>query len=179
MSFGTTSTISSLNGCVSSLQNSIRLLDSSISILDSGVHDFPRIKKVLQCTRHFELISEPTLYAAQTALADEIGPEVEHLLRRVEQHLAKMERREKVLIARSELQEGRLQQKPSLSSSSSSSATLRRRSGFGGGNFQKAEKLRMLKGKKERVAHTLERLSLQASHKERQLRMTMNYGASL
>ncbi|RPB01447.1 DASH complex, subunit Spc19 [Choiromyces venosus 120613-1] len=176
MSFGTTSTIASLNGCVSSLQNSIRLLDSSISILDSGVHDFPRIKKVLQCTRHFELISEPTLYAAQTALADEIGPEVEHLLRRVEQHLAKMERREKALIAKSELQEGRLQQKPSLASSSSA-ASRQRKSGLGG-NVQSAEKLRMLKGKKERLAHTIERLSLQAGHKERQLRMTMNYGAS-
>ncbi|CAZ82256.1 unnamed protein product [Tuber melanosporum] len=173
MSFGTTSTISSLNGCVSSLQNSIRLLDSSISILDSGVHDFPRIKKVLQCTRHFELISEPTLYAAQTALADEIGPEVEHLLRRVEQHLAKMERREKALIAKSELQEGRLQQKPSLYTTASS----RQRSGLGG-NVQNIEKLRILKGKKERLAHTIERLSLQAGHKERQLRMTMNYGAS-
>ncbi|PUU75662.1 DASH complex subunit Spc19 [Tuber borchii] len=177
MSFGTTSTISSLTGCVSSLQNSTRLLDSSISILDSGVHDFPRIKKVLQCTRHFELISEPTLYAAQTALADEIGPEVEHLLRRVEQHLAKMERREKALVAKSELQEGRLQQKPSLSSSASASSRQRRGGGLGG-NVQNAEKLRMLKGKKERLAHTIERLSLQAGHKERQLRMTMNYGAS-
>jgi len=41
----------------------------------------------------------------------------------------------------------------------------------------KAEKLKMLKSKKERLEHTLERLSLQASHKERQLRMSMNYGA--
>jgi len=51
MSFGTTGTISSLSGCVSSLRNSTRLLDSSISILDSGIQDFPRMKKVLQCTR--------------------------------------------------------------------------------------------------------------------------------
>ncbi|KAH0607463.1 uncharacterized protein H6S33_002497 [Morchella sextelata] len=164
------STIASLQGCVASLQNSQRLLDSSISILDSGVRDFPRMKKVLQCTRHFELISEPTLYAAQTALASEIGPEVEHLLRRVEQHLAKMERREKALISKSELQEGRLQQKPHVSRGAVG------RPGSRAGNNANAERLKMLKSKKERLAHTIERLELQAGHKERQMRMTMNYG---
>lgn len=82
----------------------------------------------------------------------------------MEQHLAKMERREKALVAKSELQEGRLQQKPSLSSSASASSRGQRRGG-GGGNVQNAEKLRMLKGKKERLAHTIERLSLQAGHK--------------
>lgn len=40
-----------LAGCVASLQDSNRLLESSIAILDSGVHDFPRMKKVLQTTR--------------------------------------------------------------------------------------------------------------------------------
>ena len=79
-----------------------------------------------------------------------------------------MERREKALVAKSELQEGRLQQKPSLSSSASASSRGQRRGGgggLGGGNVQNAEKLRMLKGKKERLAHTIERLSLQAGHK--------------
>lgn len=76
-----------------------------------------------------------------------------------------MERREKALVAKSELQEGRLQQKPSLSSSASASSRGQRRGGGGGGNVQNAEKLRMLKGKKERLAHTIERLSLQAGHK--------------
>jgi len=157
---------------VASLQSSNRLLESTISILDSGVHDFPRIKKILQCTRHFELISEPTLYAAQSALADEIVPEVEHLLRRVEQHLAKMERREKALIAKSELQEGRLHQKPSLPSSRQGMRNGRR------GDVADAEKMRILRSKKERLAHAVERLSLQAGHKERQLRMSINYGFS-
>ena len=163
---------------MASLQNSNRLLESTISILDSGVHDFPRIKKILQCTRvgpfpplypydeliyesnqHFELISEPTLYAAQSALADEIVPEVEHLLRRVEQHLAKMERREKALIAKSELQEGRLHQKPSLPSSRQGIRSGRR------GDVADAEKMKILRSKKERLAHAVERLSLQVGHK--------------
>lgn len=166
-----------LAGCVTSLQNSSRLLDSSIEILNSGVRDFPRMKKVLQTTRHFELTSEPTLFAAQTELAEEIGPEVQHLLRRVEQHLSKMERREKSLIAKSELQEGRLQQKPTRYPDQRSTSRSSARMSVANAELVKAEKLKMLKSKKERLEHTLERLSLQASHKERQLRMSMNYGA--
>lgn len=40
-----------LQGCVSSLRTSMQLLESSIDILDSGVHDYPRLSKVLQTTR--------------------------------------------------------------------------------------------------------------------------------
>lgn len=40
-----------LAGCVSSLQSSLALLESSIAILDTGVHDFPRLSKVLSMTR--------------------------------------------------------------------------------------------------------------------------------
>nr|POE89974.1 dash complex subunit spc19 [Quercus suber] len=51
------STSNALQGCVSSLQSSMQLLESSISILDSGVHDYPRLAKVLQTTRvHLSVI---------------------------------------------------------------------------------------------------------------------------
>jgi hypothetical protein len=40
-----------LQGCVSSLRTSMQLLESSINILDTGVHDYPRLSKVLQTTR--------------------------------------------------------------------------------------------------------------------------------
>lgn len=113
--------------------------------------------------QHFELISEPTLFAAQSSLADEIGPEVEHLLRRVEAHLAKLERREKGLIAKSELYEGRLQQKPAPLSSLSLSAF---RGGAGvGGSAEAVERLKLLRNKRERLEHTIERLQLQTQHK--------------
>ncbi|KAG9573319.1 hypothetical protein KCV04_g24668, partial [Aureobasidium melanogenum] len=59
------STTNTLESCVSSLRSSMQLLDSSISILDSGTSDFPRLAKVLQATRHFELVSEPELQNAQ------------------------------------------------------------------------------------------------------------------
>jgi DASH complex subunit SPC19 len=70
-----------------------------------------------------------------------------------------MERREKALISKSELQEGRLQQKPHVSRGAVG------RPGSRAGNNANAERLKMLKSKKERLAHTIERLELQAGHK--------------
>ncbi|KAI9716141.1 MAG: hypothetical protein M1812_005569 [Candelaria pacifica] len=154
------------------------LLDSSIQILDSGVNDFPRLAKVLQTTRHFELTSEPTLQAAQCSLLDEIAPEVDHLLRRVSTHLDKLERRQQSLIAKSELQEGRLGQsgssKQQHSKGGKSMSGSIGASGVGMGAMSGEEaKLKQLRQKRERLSYAVERLTLQAQQKERQLRMSM------
>ncbi|KAI9857692.1 MAG: hypothetical protein M1813_008113 [Trichoglossum hirsutum] len=150
------------------------LLDSSINILHSGVHDFPRLGKVLQTTRHFELVAESSLLAAQKSLQDEIRPEVEHLLRRVDAYLSKLERREQSLIAKCELQEGRLSQQGRTSASVRPSKGTSGKGGrttlFSGGN---ADRLRVLRQKKERLGYAVDRLNLQSQQKERQLRMSM------
>ncbi|WPH01809.1 Hypothetical protein R9X50_00466300 [Acrodontium crateriforme] len=119
------STHNALQGCVASLQSSMQLLESSINILDSGVSDYPRLTKVLQTTRHFELVSENELVTAQSSLLSEIQPEVSVLLSRVETYLDKLERREQSLIAKAELQEGRLSQ-PSRSGTQANSAAKSR-----------------------------------------------------
>ncbi|KAF1809950.1 mitotic spindle biogenesis protein Spc19 [Eremomyces bilateralis CBS 781.70] len=170
---------SSLDGCVASLRSSISLLDSSISILDSGVNDFPRLAKVLQTTRHFELTSESQLQSAQSALLSEISPEVAALLDRVAGYLDKLERREKSLIAKYELQAGRLNEdvpaprqnkfpqresKPTRSGSAGASGA-----GAALGNM----KAMQLRQKKERLSYAVERLEMQAKQQERRLRMSM------
>lgn len=45
------SSSTALQGCVTSLRTSMQLLESSINTLDTGVHDYPRLTKVLQTTR--------------------------------------------------------------------------------------------------------------------------------
>jgi DASH complex subunit SPC19 len=192
----------SLAGCVASLKSSMSLLDSSISILDSGVHDFPRLGKVLQTTRvcrksrhiptaytwglilltnvpqHFELVAESSLLTAQKSLQDEIRPEVEHLLRRVDAYLGKLERREQSLIAKCELQEGRLSQQGRASSSRKPTAKSdpgRRTTLFPGGN---AERLRALRQKKERLGYAVDRLNLQAQQKVSSHDLEQRCGAS-
>ncbi|KAK7536993.1 DASH complex subunit Spc19, partial [Phyllosticta citribraziliensis] len=182
-----------LEGCVSSLRNSMQLLDSSISILDSGVNDLPRLSKVLQTTRHFELISEPDLHAAQRSLLSEIRPEVDNLLSRVANYLDKLERREQSLIAKYELNQGRLSSDeaggggsgrksagPSRSASRTGErrvegrATARARTADGGGLAPLEElKVKQLRQKKERLSYAVDRLTLQAQQRERQLRMSM------
>ncbi|KAK7551597.1 DASH complex subunit Spc19 [Phyllosticta paracitricarpa] len=179
-----------LEGCVSSLRNSMQLLDSSISILDSGVNDLPRLSKVLQTTRHFELISEPDLHAAQRSLLSEIRPEVDNLLSRVANYLDKLERREQSLIAKYELNQGRLSsdeagasgRKSAGASRSASRAAGERGEGNrkggreeGGGGLAPLEELKVkqLRQKKERLSYAVDRLTLQAQQRERQLRMSM------
>ncbi|KAE9967511.1 hypothetical protein EG328_008162 [Venturia inaequalis] len=171
----------SLQGCVSSLRETIGTLSSSIRTLDQGVNDFPRLAKVLQTTRHFELISEPSLQSAQSALLSEIQPEVTSLLTRVSTYLDKLERREQSLIAKHDLQQGRLD-----SSSSTRPASRGRPKSFSkptsgnAGRDGKANltgldimKMKQLRQKKERLTFAIERLQLQAGQRERQLRKSM------
>ncbi|KAF2109679.1 DASH complex subunit Spc19, partial [Lophiotrema nucula] len=169
---------SSLEGCVSSLRTSMQLLDSSISILESGVNDFPRLAKVLQTTRHFELISEPDLQSAQSTLLSEIRPEVESLLGRVDKYLEKLERREQSLIAKSDLNEGRLsRENTGASAFRPNSRTGQRSAGQEGGgktmNTLQEMKYKQLRAKKERLSYAVETLEMQAKQRERQLRMSM------
>lgn len=89
----------------------------------------------------------------------------------METYLDKLERREKSLIAKAELQEGRLAQ-PSRASQGSKSPA-RYNSGAGGLDNLEALKLQQLRQKKERLSYSVGRLELQASQRQRQLRKSM------
>lgn len=92
-----------------------------------------------------------------------------------------MERREQALIAKSELQGGRLSQ------SGGEAAVKRKKSlermmraggvsagGAGGkGQQEMRDRLKSLKLKKERLGYAVERLGLQSQQKQRQLRMSI------
>jgi len=107
----------------------------------------------------------------------------------VETHLDKLARREQALIAKCDLQEGRL----SSSRNSSGIRKAGRSRGRGdseterqGGREESAEsdivgveqgrealRLKQMRQKKERLSYAVERLTLQAQQRERQLRMSM------
>ncbi|KAL5003711.1 DASH complex subunit Spc19 [Aspergillus recurvatus] len=162
----------SLANSVSSLHSSLGLVDDSIAILDSGVSDFPRMSKVLQTTRHFELLPEPTIREAQKALLDEITPSIAHLLSLASNHVERLSRREQGLRAKCELQEGR------LNSESRQNSTRGQRRTVSGGQADSAAKaleLRRLIQKKERLKYAVERLELQSTQRERQLRKSMAF----
>jgi DASH complex subunit SPC19 len=104
----------------------------------------------------------------------EIKPEVDSLLNRVSTYLDKLERREQSLIAKCDLQEGRLSQ------GGSSSRHSRARSGSGAHGKPSVAataleelKMKQMRQKKDRLSYAVDRLTLQAQQKERQLRLSM------
>lgn len=131
--------------------------------------------------QHFELVSEPSLQTAQQTLLSSLEPELNALLSRVETHLDKMSRREQSLIAKAELQEGRLSnpkqhsRQSSASRQSASGAGAGASSSVGGLSSLEQLKISQLRQKKERLSYAVGRLELQAGQKERQLRKSMAF----
>lgn len=111
-----------------------------------------------------------------------MAPAITTLLDRVEGHLSKLERREQALIAKSELQEGRLSQ--GVGAEKKKKTTGMGGSRFGAGaadgdkGLERQLRLKALKGKKERLGYAVERLTLQQQQKQRQLRMSVNVSAA-
>ncbi|KAK2629727.1 hypothetical protein QTJ16_000547 [Diplocarpon rosae] len=169
--------LGSLSASVSSLRSSLSLLDSSIAILDSGISDFPRLKKVLTSTRHFELTPHSTLQSAQSSLASELAPAISTLLTRAEVYISKLERKQDSLIARSELLEGRLegagQSERELRKQRSVDKLIKGKGNGGRDQEEKALRLKALRGKKERLGYAVERLQLQSQQRQRQLRKSV------
>ncbi len=119
-------------------------------------------------------MSEHDLVTAQSSLLSEIQPEVNNLLSRVEIYLDKLERREQSLIAKAELQEGRLSQPSRASYGTKSPAAKDAAAGASAGLSTVEEmKLQQLRQKKERLSYAVSRLELQAAQRQRQLRKSM------
>ena len=134
---------------------------------------------MLTSPQHFELLHEPALQSAQSALLASLTPEVASLLSKVESHLDKLARREQSLIARSELLEGRIGEGRA---SMGGNGGKGRASGAGersivgvmnGDGSREALRLKQLRGRKERLSYAVDRLVLQAQQKERQLRTSV------
>ena len=124
--------------------------------------------------QHFELLPEPNLHDVQQSLLGEITPSIAHLLSLASNHVEKLARREQTLKAKCELQEGRLshETRPASNQEQNGGGLLV----AGSDNAEsaaKAAELRKLIQKKERLQYAVERLELQSTQRERQLRKSM------
>lgn len=132
----------------------------------------------MRSSQHFELLPESTLVSAQASLLSSLTPELHSLLSRVETYLDRLSRREQALIAKAELQEGRLSSSTEVKrgfSTRSRPPSQAAQDGEDNGEVGEREMLRMkmVKQKKERLHFAVERLNLQAKQRERQLRMSV------
>lgn len=166
--------MATLGPAVASLRSSLTLLESSISILDEGVNDFPRLCKVLQTQKHFELLPEPDLREAQQSLVDEIAPAISQLLSTAETYVNQLARKEESLRARSELLEGRLQYGHKGSGGGDSDAQKQQQQGPPVSDARALE-MKRLQQKKERLQYAIQRLELETKQKERELRKSMAF----
>ncbi|KAI0116653.1 DASH complex subunit Spc19 [Hypoxylon sp. NC0597] len=177
MATTTTSTgAASYGDCVAALRTSLSFLESSVSTLGTGVADFPRLSHVLKSVRHYELIPQPTLVAAEASLRDEIGPAITTLLDRADAHIARVERRIEALKARSELQQGRLLHDSSPTPSTTSAGKRK----LGGGSVSSerlAVEAKLKARQKEALQYSVERLELEVLQKERELRKRLDAAA--
>ncbi|KAK7985762.1 hypothetical protein PG996_004999 [Apiospora saccharicola] len=171
--------------CVSALRSSLSHLEGSVSTLGTGVADFPRLANVLKTVRHYELIPQPTLAAAEASLRDEIGPAIAILLDRADSHIDRVERRIEGLKARSELQQGRLassgeygyEDDEDFSEYGHGSKNKNKNKKRGANKISSAQlgeearlRARVVRQKKEALKYSVERLELQVLQKERELR---------
>ena len=170
--------------CVSSLRNSLNLLTNAVDTLGQGVSDFPRLTSVLKTVRHYELIPQPTLAAAEASLQNEIGPFVELLLDRADKVIERQARRIETLKARAELNAGRLSHYPDDDPYGSKGVGKEKGpKGKGlkisdGGkrktlNGEAALRARVVHQRKEALKYSVERLELEVQQKERELRMRL------
>ncbi|ROT39234.1 hypothetical protein SODALDRAFT_330800 [Sodiomyces alkalinus F11] len=166
--------------CVSSLTHSLSFLTSAVQTLESATSDLPRLATVLQTTRHYELIPSARLAAAEASLRDEIGPSIALLLDRAEAQVDRRDRRIETLKARSDLLAGRLAAGDSESTATAHGSGSRSRpksaAAAGAGERrhtlagERGLKARAVRSRKEGLKYSVERLELEVSQKERELR---------
>ncbi|GAA5924667.1 hypothetical protein JCM1841_006380 [Sporobolomyces salmonicolor] len=89
-----------LEACSQALQASCSNVHSAIGILHEETADLPRLAGVVHSRRMFDLVTEPEVFSAQRALANEMGPQITELIRRAEDGLEGLKARERGLRAK-------------------------------------------------------------------------------
>ncbi|KAL1894867.1 DASH complex subunit spc19 [Sporothrix stenoceras] len=177
-------TLALYGDCVASLRTSLAYLESSVATLaqettgspngggsTGAVADMPRLASVLKTVRHYELVPQPTLAAAEQSLQSEIGPAVAQLLDRASHQLARQARRIDTLQARAALQAGRLEGDGDSREPATKGRQLGRKTAPK--NAVDPLRARMVHQRKEQLKYSVARLEREVAQKERELRQRL------
>lgn len=148
----------SLSTCINTLRESVDILGDSVKLLDETTRDVPRLKKVLDTQKVFGLVPEIDLINAKKCFRDEIKPQIDSTMAKIEKEMNKLNRKKTNLRSKYDLQAVRL-------------TSSKKRDSFMGLPIKKINKdkldelklarLRLLRNKKERLKYSLSRLDLQ------------------
>ncbi|PFH50152.1 hypothetical protein AMATHDRAFT_145840 [Amanita thiersii Skay4041] len=86
--------------CVATLEDCCEEAHEAQQLLRNGTKDLPRMSKVLRNQRVFLLIDEGTVKRYKTELADEVEPQINELIKRSEQGLEALLKKEALLKAK-------------------------------------------------------------------------------
>ncbi|TEB32210.1 hypothetical protein FA13DRAFT_1791037 [Coprinellus micaceus] len=87
----------SLEECVAAMEDCCEEAYEAQLLLRNGTKDLPRMTKVLENEKVFLLVTESTVRRYQSALIDEIEPNVSALISKAEQGLSTLEKKESSL----------------------------------------------------------------------------------
>ncbi|KAF8635018.1 hypothetical protein AX15_000599 [Amanita polypyramis BW_CC] len=90
----------SLAECVSALEDCCEEAHEAQQLLRNGTRDLPRLTIVLENQRVFLLVGEDTIKKYKADLADEVEPQIAELLKRAEQGLEALVKKEALLQAK-------------------------------------------------------------------------------
>lgn len=131
--------------------------------MDNATKEIPRLKKVLATNKVFGLVPELDLESAKRNIQNEVQPQVDALVLKIEKELNKLKRKKTNLASKVDLQQVRLENaaKSNRDSLSGIKGILASRIAKGDIDEQKLARLKLLQNKKERLKYSLSRLNLQ------------------
>ncbi|GAA5848557.1 hypothetical protein JCM9279_006603 [Rhodotorula babjevae] len=91
---------SALEQCSQALHASCVNVHDAVVVLDQATSDLQRLGGVVHSRRSYDLITEPDVWSAQRALANEMSPRIEELIGRAESGLEALKARERELRAK-------------------------------------------------------------------------------
>jgi DASH complex subunit SPC19 len=121
--------------------------------------------------KHYELLPQPTLQAAEASLRDEIGPFIALLLDRAEKNIERQARKIETLKARAELNAGRMSD--TREHQQQQQQKKNKNVGVQKGNRldgEQALRVKVLRQRREALKYSVERLEMEVRGKERELR---------
>ncbi|ODV97953.1 hypothetical protein PACTADRAFT_31367 [Pachysolen tannophilus NRRL Y-2460] len=161
-----------LEGCIKSLAISNGIMDSSLELLSNSTDDFPRLCKILKQNKVFTTVPELDIKIATKNLNKNLMPQINSLIIKIEAELVKLEKNKQKLLDKCELQQTRLENFNKIHNNLSNKENFILNNDEMNsseediiGTEEELQKLKFLKGKKERLKYSLSRLNLQENKK--------------
>lgn len=145
-----------LGNCVKNLKTSVELIDNSLKLLQDSTRTVPKLKKIFETRKHFDLVPLTDLENAKEMVTNELQPQIDLLKLQFNNELKKLEKRKSILYQRVQIKRDKLQNIERMNNSL---------------DKDKLDRFKFLRHKKRRLMYSLTRLKSQERKKRLSLGM--------